>query len=254
MNHGRGEEPTNDEVKENVTVADANDVNVAPNNSIVEGDAAAVTEEPKDIGAEEKVQEEVVKAEDPVKKQEEEDEKLMTLEEYEKLYAEKRKALEAQKIEVRKVTADKDFEAMQLVEKKKEEILLVKPEAANANKLKKKDSLEKDEKSRKTVSINEFLKPADGEAFFYRRAGRGGRGRGGGRGGDNGGERGPRSGDFRNGERGPRGGDFKTGERVFRNNNSYSRGGGRGGPTIRIEDQSQFPVLKGAAAPAVEAA
>ncbi|KAL8170199.1 hypothetical protein V2J09_022003 [Rumex salicifolius] len=262
MNYGsRVEEANKDEVKEHVNGADGNDVDGAPDVAVVvaEGDVAAVTEETKDLGAEEKVQEESVKVENPVKKQEEEDENLMTLEEYEKLYAEKRKALEAQKIEVRKVTADKDFEAMQLLEKKKEEILL-KPETA---KLKKKDSLEKDEKSRKTLSINEFLKPADGEAFFYRRPGRG-RGRGAGRGGDSGdfrnGERGARGGefrsgggrggDFRGGERGGRGGDFRSGERAFRNN-GYSR---RDGPNIHIEDQSQFPVLKGAAAPAVEAA
>ena len=45
----------------------------------------------------------------------------MTLEEYEKLLSEKRKALEASKSEERKVTLDKEFESMQLVEKKIED-------------------------------------------------------------------------------------------------------------------------------------
>lgn len=45
----------------------------------------------------------------------------MTLDEYEKLLSEKRKALEVLKSEERKVALDKDFEAMQLIEKKKED-------------------------------------------------------------------------------------------------------------------------------------
>lgn len=51
----------------------------------------------------------------------------MTLEEYEKVLFEKRKALEAlRKTEQRKVTLDKDFETMQLVEKKKDDGLSIK--------------------------------------------------------------------------------------------------------------------------------
>lgn len=46
----------------------------------------------------------------------------MTLEEYEKVLSEKRKALEALKSKERKVTLDKDFEAMQLVERKNDEV------------------------------------------------------------------------------------------------------------------------------------
>jgi hypothetical protein len=46
----------------------------------------------------------------------------MTLEEYEKVLSEKRKALEALKSKERKVTLDKDFEAMQLIERKNEEV------------------------------------------------------------------------------------------------------------------------------------
>ena len=42
----------------------------------------------------------------------------MTLEEYEKVLEEKRKALQALKSEIRKVELDRDFESMQLVDKK----------------------------------------------------------------------------------------------------------------------------------------
>lgn len=51
----------------------------------------------------------------------------MTLEEYEKVLLEKRKALEAlRKTEGRKVTLDKDLESMQLVERKKDDSLFIK--------------------------------------------------------------------------------------------------------------------------------
>lgn len=50
----------------------------------------------------------------------------MTLEEYEKVLSEKRKNLEALKAKERKVVADKDFAAMQLVEKKNEEEVFLK--------------------------------------------------------------------------------------------------------------------------------
>ena len=50
----------------------------------------------------------------------------MTLEEYEKVLSEKRKALEALKSKERKVTLDKDSEAMQLVERKNEEEVFAK--------------------------------------------------------------------------------------------------------------------------------
>lgn len=45
----------------------------------------------------------------------------MTLHEYAKVLQEKRKALVSLKIEERKVVVDKDFESMQLVERKKED-------------------------------------------------------------------------------------------------------------------------------------
>jgi hypothetical protein len=50
----------------------------------------------------------------------------MTLEEYEKVLFEKRKALEALRTtEERKVTLDKDLESMQLVERKKDDSLFI---------------------------------------------------------------------------------------------------------------------------------
>ncbi|KAL8139026.1 hypothetical protein V2J09_005027 [Rumex salicifolius] len=247
------------EVKENVDSPDANAVNIESSNAVSEWDSAPVTEEPKEASAEEKKPEQSVKAGKPAKKFEKEDENLMTLEEYHKVLAEKRKALEALKNEERKVAADKDFEAMQLLAKKKEEALL-KPETS---KLKKKDSLEKDDKSRKTLSINEFLKPADGEIFVYRRPGRG---------------RGASGSEFRNRDRSEQGG-FRnvnqSSEQGESRNKDYAqqsellnkdraeKGGFRGkvypkegrktksSPVIHIEDQGQFPVLLKGKAPAV---
>ncbi|CAN4076012.1 unnamed protein product [Withania somnifera] len=103
------------------------------------------------------------------------EEKEMTLEEYEKLMEEKRKALLAQKPEERKVNLDKELQSMQLLSNKKndDEIFI----KLGAEKDKKKDMVEK---TKKTQSINEFLKPADSESY-YRPGGRG-RGRGRGRG------------------------------------------------------------------------
>ncbi|KAK6162666.1 hypothetical protein DH2020_002507 [Rehmannia glutinosa] len=92
------------------------------------------------------------------------EDKEMTLEEYEKVLEEKRKALLALKTEERKVDA-KEFESMQpLSNKKANDDIFIKL----------------------SVSINEFLKPAEGERY-YNPGGRGrGRGRGS-RGGYNGG-------------------------------------------------------------------
>ncbi|KAL0312935.1 UNVERIFIED_CONTAM: RGG repeats nuclear RNA binding protein A [Sesamum radiatum] len=101
------------------------------------------------------------------------EEKEMTLEEYEKVLEEKRKALLALKSEERKVGLDKELEAMQLLSNKKNDdevfikLIRISKEAA--------------EKAKKSVSINEFLKPAEGDKYY--RAGGRGRGRGRGRGG-----------------------------------------------------------------------
>ncbi|KAJ8526724.1 hypothetical protein K7X08_029201 [Anisodus acutangulus] len=141
---------------------------------------------------------------DAAPEEKEPEEKEMTLEEYEKVLEEKRKALLAQKPEERKVNLDKEFESMQLLSNKKnEEEIFVK---LGSEKDKRKEAVEK---AKKTKSINEFLKPAEGENYYRgggRGRGRGGRGRGGYEG--NGG-------------------------------NSYSA------PAPKIEDASQFPSLGG---------
>ncbi|KAK4372105.1 hypothetical protein RND71_007489 [Anisodus tanguticus] len=95
--------------------------------------------------------------------------KEMTLEEYEKLLEEKRKALQALKTEERKVDT-KVFESMQQLSKKSsdDEIFI-----KLGSKDKRRESAEKEEKAKKAVSINEFLKPDEGERYYT-----GGRGRG----------------------------------------------------------------------------
>ncbi|KAL3815005.1 hypothetical protein ACJIZ3_016273 [Penstemon smallii] len=108
------------------------------------------------------------------------EEKEMTLEEYEKVLEEKRKALQALKTEERKVDV-KEFQSMQpLANKKANDDVFIK---LGSEKDRKKELAEKEEKAKKSVSINEFLKPAEGERYNS-----GGRGRGRGfRGGYNGG-------------------------------------------------------------------
>ncbi|KAI3449048.1 hypothetical protein Pfo_005713 [Paulownia fortunei] len=113
-------------------------------------------------------------AKNEVEEKEPED-KEMTLEEYEKVLEEKRKALQALKTEGRKVDV-KEFESMQqLSNKKTNDDIFIK---LGSEKDKKKELAEKEERAKKSVSINEFLKPADGERYFTP----GGRGRGRGRG------------------------------------------------------------------------
>ncbi|KAH7352431.1 hypothetical protein KP509_19G044700 [Ceratopteris richardii] len=141
------------------------------------------TSEPKPIEDVEKKPEEVVEGDAGENKEIEEEDKEMTLEEYEKVLAEKRKGLVGMKAEERKVAIDKDFESMQLVDKKVDEDLIPK---MGSDKGKKKELLDKEEKARKSMNINEFLRPAEGE-FTYGRRGRGGRGRGSDRGGFKGG-------------------------------------------------------------------
>ncbi|KAJ8450064.1 hypothetical protein Cgig2_033258 [Carnegiea gigantea] len=136
------------------------------------------------------------------------EEKEMTLEEYEKLLEEKRKALLALKTEERKVEVDKEFESMQqLSNKKDDESVFIK---LGSDKDKKKEVSEK-EKAKKSVSINEFLKPGEGERYYNP----GGRGRG-------------------RGGRGSRGGGSYTGPN--RDTNA---------PAPSIEDPWQFPTLGG---------
>lgn len=109
-----------------------------------------------------------------VEEQKEPEVKEMTLDEYEKILEEKRKALQSQNTSERKVDT-KVFESMQQLSNKKksnDEIFI----KLGSDKDKRKD--DKEEKAKKAVSINEFLKPAQGENY-YRGGGRGGRGRGG---------------------------------------------------------------------------
>ncbi|KAI3825454.1 hypothetical protein L1987_06943 [Smallanthus sonchifolius] len=115
------------------------------------------------------------------------EEKEMTLEEYERVLEEKRKALQPLKSEERKVALDKDLAKMQLLSNKKSDVdIFVK---LGSEKDKRKEAADKEEKAKKSLSINEFLKPAEGERF-YSSGGRGGRGRGRGfRGGYGGGNR-----------------------------------------------------------------
>ncbi|XP_057472751.1 RGG repeats nuclear RNA binding protein C-like [Actinidia eriantha] len=144
------------------------------------GNIAATTEVSKDAAEDEATKEVRRKAQEEWEKErdawearrkareeeEKEDAKKLTLKQYQQQLLEKRKALEALKPEERKVDVDTDFESMQLVGRKKEDSLLIKQDSEK-DKLKKKD-----DKVRKSVSITEFLKPAEG----YNSRGGGGRG------------------------------------------------------------------------------
>ncbi|KAM0905643.1 hypothetical protein ACQ4PT_017243 [Festuca glaucescens] len=150
-------------------------------------------------------------AEKEEEEKEAEEDKEMTLEEYEKVLEEKRNALLALKAEERKVEVDKELQSMQQLSVKKDadEVFI---KLGSDKDLKKKENAEKEERAKKSVSINEFLKPAEGERYNSP----GGRGRG----------RGLRG----RGE--PRGG--------------YNGGGARRqAPAPAIEDQAQFPSLGG---------
>ncbi|KAI6702324.1 hypothetical protein NL676_011460 [Syzygium grande] len=147
---------------------------------------APETEEPvieveKNVGSEKPlVDEEGADAskDNPVNEPEEKEpeDKEMTLEEYEKVLEEKRKALLALKAEERKVEVDKELKSMQQLSSKKENNdIFIK---LGSEKDKRKEAAEKEEKAKKSVSINEFLKPAEGERYYNP----GGRGRGRGRG------------------------------------------------------------------------
>nr|DAD18373.1 TPA_asm: hypothetical protein HUJ06_019836 [Nelumbo nucifera] len=117
--------------------------------------------------------------ENPVNEPEEKEpeDKEMTLDEYEKVLEEKRKALQALKTEERKVNLDKDFESMQqLASKKGNDDVFIK---LGSEKDKRKEAIDKEERTKKSVSINEFLKPAEGGRYYSpggRGRGRGGRG------------------------------------------------------------------------------
>ncbi|GAA0146266.1 RNA metabolism protein [Lithospermum erythrorhizon] len=96
------------------------------------------------------------------------EEKEMTLEEYEKVLEEKRKALQALRTEERKVDTQV-FHSMQPLNKKSSDDIFIQL----GGKDKKKEYLEKEEKVKKSLSITEFLKPAEGEKFYPSGRGRG---------------------------------------------------------------------------------
>ncbi|KAK9273175.1 hypothetical protein L1049_017982 [Liquidambar formosana] len=139
-----------------------------------------VNESEKNLGTDKPVSEEDAvdgNKDNPVNEPEEKEpeDKEMTLEEYEKVLEEKRKALQALKTEERKVDT-KEFESMQQLScKKGNNDIFIK---LGSDKDKRKEAAEKEEKAKKSVSINEFLKPGEGERFYSP----GGRGRGRGRG------------------------------------------------------------------------
>ncbi|XP_068653201.1 RGG repeats nuclear RNA binding protein A-like [Aristolochia californica] len=148
------------------------------------------------------------------------EDKEMTLDEYEKILMEKRKALNVMKTEERKVNLDKEFESMQLLSLKKgNDDFFIK--ASDKDSGKHKENVGREERVKKSVSINEFLKPAEGERYYAPR----GRGRGRGRG-----DRGQSRGGFGGGGGGGGGDD----------------GGGSIIPAApSIEDPGQFPTLGG---------
>ncbi|KAK4794213.1 hypothetical protein SAY86_012207 [Trapa natans] len=164
----------------------------------------------KPVGEEEGADTSNVNAGKETEEEPEPEDKEMTLEEYEKVLEEKRKALDELKAEERKVEVDKELKSMQqLSSKKNNDDIFIK---LGSEKDKRKDAYEKEEKAKKLVSINEFLKPADGERYYNP----GGRGRGRGR--------------------GPRGGG---------SSGSSGRGYVSSSAAPKIEDHGQFPSLGG---------
>lgn len=148
------------------------------NNSETKGNGSATTkvyeeenqqrkhkEEQKQKDEERKRKEEERKLEKELyeerKWQREEDAKKMTLKQYAEII-EKNKALGVSKSHERKVTLDKDFESMHVVTKNKEGDIFIKLNS-DKEKLKKKDSVVKDTKMRKMISIDEFLKQQEAE-------------------------------------------------------------------------------------------
>ncbi|KAA0038491.1 plasminogen activator inhibitor 1 RNA-binding protein-like [Cucumis melo var. makuwa] len=139
-----------------------------------------VAENEKNVAPEQQLGEDGVddnnKAEEAVKEPEEKEpeDKEMTLKEYEKLREESRKLLA--KTEVRKAEVDEELENMQQLSSKKtnDEIFA----KLGTDKDKRKDVADKEERAKKSVTITEFLKPAEGERYYNP----GGRGRGRGRG------------------------------------------------------------------------
>ncbi|XP_076938493.1 RGG repeats nuclear RNA binding protein A-like [Bidens hawaiensis] len=153
----------------------ADEINQEVNEEVVENEKTVASDKP---GTEEDATDGKNENSERV---EEPENKEMTLEEYQKVLEEKRKALEALKTEERKVEVDKELASMQqLSNKKTSDDIFVK---LGSDKDKRKEIAEKEERAKKSLSINEFLKPAEGERYHTpggRGRGRGSRGGGGG--------------------------------------------------------------------------
>ncbi|KAL0910411.1 hypothetical protein M5K25_021391 [Dendrobium thyrsiflorum] len=109
----------------------------------------------------------------------------MTLEEYEKVREEKRKALLSMKVAERKVQFDEEFKDMQQLSIKKgdDDLVFIKL-GSDKDLSKRRENTEKEERAKKAITINEFLKPTEGEKRYSPGGGFGrGRGRGSFRGG-----------------------------------------------------------------------
>lgn len=179
-----------------------------------------IAEEKRDVVDKQPVEE--TKAENgTVEEKKEEEDNEMLLDEYYKALEEKTKHLKSRRTEERKVVVDQDFDRMTVVDKKQDEGAFVMPGYQKDKGKKKEAATDKDDKPRKSLNINEFLRPAEGEDY-YMPASRRGRGRGRGRGWND------RSGGYRGGFGG---GSYNT---------------TRQDAAPHIEDPSQFPTLVGA--------
>ncbi|KAJ6427097.1 hypothetical protein OIU84_022655 [Salix udensis] len=167
---GRGNWGTPDEIAlETEEPVDDNEKNNITEKQPEEEDAAAAGKDAVDASKD---------AAENEPEEKEPEAKEMTLEEYEKVLEEKRKALLSLKAEERKVGLDKDLQSMQqLSNKKSNDEIFIK---LGSEKDKRKDAADKEDRAKKAVSINEFLKPAGGDRYHNPGRGRGrGRGRGG---------------------------------------------------------------------------
>ncbi|XP_076904062.1 RGG repeats nuclear RNA binding protein A-like [Bidens hawaiensis] len=201
---GRGNEFKRDGAGRGNWGTQADEINQEINEEVVEKEKIVASDKPDtEEGATDGKNENPERAEEPENKE-------MTLEEYQKVLEEKRKALEALKTKERKVEVDKELASMQqLSNKKTNDDIFVK---LGLDKDKRKEIVDKEERAKKSLSINEFLKPTEGEKYYTP----GGRGRGRGGGGSR-----------------------------------FNQGGGGGGSSYayeeapKIEDPSHFPTLGG---------
>lgn len=178
------------------------------------GEVNMAEEEKRDVVDKQPVEEMKTETGTAEEKKEEED-KEMLLDEYYKAFHEKNKHLKPQKTEERKVIVDKEFERMIMVDKKQDEGAFVKLGSEKDKGKKKETATDRDDKPRKSVSINEFLRPVEGKDY-YMPANRRGRGRGHGQN------------DRVGGYRGGFAGSYNTARQDL---------------APRIEDSSQFPTL-----------